>query len=227
MKTSTLIPVALIISFFFLFSALEVNAQERFRAGAMLGFNLAQLDGDNFSGYNKTGISGGLRVATVFNDRLEFMVEMLYTQTGSQYRDDGRPQDFTSNVKPVHIRLNFVEVPLMINYRFKPLDRRFYRYEFFAGASIGRLIGNNITEERSISGRTANYGALAEDFNKNQVGILFGLKYNIDENLGLALRHTIAGNRLYELENPDGEPVIQMRSFFFSLHAMYMFDIGY
>lgn len=227
MKMTTLTPAALIISFFFLFSAVDANAQERFRAGAMLGFNLAQLDGDNFSGYNKTGVSGGLRLATVFNDRLEFMVEMLYTQTGSQYRSDGRPQDFSSNVKPVHIRLNFVEVPLMINYRFKPLDRRFYRYEFFAGASIGRLIGNNITEDPSISGRTANYGELAEDFNKNQVGILFGLKYNIDENLGLALRHTIAGNRLYELDNPDGEPVVQMRSLFLSLHAMYMFDIGY
>lgn len=227
MKTSILTPTAVIISFFFFISSASLFGQERFRAGAMLGFNLAQLDGDNFSGYDKTGISGGLRVATVFNDRLDFMVEMLYTQTGSLYKDDGRPQDFSSNVKPVHIRLNFVEIPLMINYHFKQLDRRFFRYEFFAGASIGRLIGTKVTEDRSISGRTANYEALSEDFNKNQLGILFGIKYNIDENLGFALRHTIAGNRLYQLENPDGEPVIQMRSFFLSLHAMYMFDIGY
>ncbi len=227
MKVATLTPATITFSLLFFVFSVSLQAQERFRAGAMLGFNLAQLDGDNFSGYSKKGISGGLRVATVFNSRLDFMVEMLYTQTGSQYKSDGRPQDFGSNVKPVHIRLNFVEVPLMINYHFKQIDRNIFRYEFFAGASIGRLIGSKVTEDTSISGRTANYGELAEDFNKNQLGILFGLKYNVDENLGFALRHTIAGNRLYQLENPDGEPVIQMRSFFFSLHAMYMFDIGY
>jgi hypothetical protein len=227
MKITTLTSFAAIVSFFLLISSADLSGQERFRAGAMLGFNLAQLDGDNFSGFDKTGISGGLRVATVFNERLDFMVEMLYTQTGSKYKDDGRPQDFSSKVKPVHIRLNYVEVPLLINYHFKQLDRKFFRYEFFAGASIGRLIGSKITEEPSISGRTANYAEIAEDFNKNQLGIIFGIKYNLDENLGIAFRHTLAANRLYEIEFPDGEPVTKMRSYFLSLHAMYMFDIGY
>jgi len=230
MKSTTLTrTVAIIISFFFCFLWINqsIQAQERFRAGAMLGFNLAQLDGDNISGYNKTGISGGLRVATVFNRRLDFMVEMLYTQTGSRHKSDGRPLDFSSNIKPVHIRLNFVEVPLMINYHFKQLENKLFRYEFFAGASFGRLISTKVTEEPSVSGRTPTYADLVEDFNKNQVGIILGIKYNFDENLGVALRHTIAANRLYLNEDFDGSELYQMRSFFLSLHAMYMFDIDY
>ncbi len=224
MKRSTLITVAMLFFLSLLFLQ-SVYSQERFRAGAMLGFNLSQIDGDNFSGYDKMGISGGLRVATVLNDRLDFMVEMLYTQTGSLLRDDGRPLDFTSKIKPVHIRLNFVEVPLMINHHFKQIERDFFRYEFFAGASFARLISTKISEEPSVSARAPNYGLLEEDFNRNQVAIIFGLKLNFNDNFGMALRHTIAANRLYLNEMADGNQLFQMRSYFFSLHAMYMFDI--
>ncbi len=226
MKSSTLTLAVAIISLFFVFSTTTSHAQERFRAGAMLGFNLSQLDGDNFSGYDKKGISGGLRVATVFNDRLDFMVEMLYTQTGSQFKNNGRPVDFSSKVKPVHIRLNYVEVPLLINYHFKQVEKRLFRYEFFAGVSVGRLIGTKITEDKSISGRMPTYADLEEDFNKNHLGVVFGLKYNFNNNFGMALRHTLAGTRLYKNEEAESSQIYQMRSYFLSFHTIYMFDIN-
>ncbi len=41
----------------------------------------------------------------------------------------------------------------------------------------------------------------------------------------MALRHTLATNRLYLNELANSDQVYQMRSYFLSLHAIYMFEI--
>jgi hypothetical protein len=76
----------------------------RFTAEAVAGVNLAQIDGDNSAGYNKIGLSVGMRGGFMFNKKLELNTEILFSQKGSR----------SSINEPNIIRYNlqYVEVPI-------------------------------------------------------------------------------------------------------------------
>jgi len=61
----------------------QLEAQPGFRGSAIVGLNLAQLDGDDLVGFNKTGVTSGLKVAFDLKSKLEGNVEILYSQRGS------------------------------------------------------------------------------------------------------------------------------------------------
>ena len=116
---------------FVLFScALCAHAQAlQFDGGAVAGINAAQVQGDDYTGFNKLGLSGGAFI-DIRNPENYWGVrlEMHYAEKGS--RRGGDPELGTTTVE---LRMNYIEIPLL-------LDINLGEYQLGFGPYMGRMI---------------------------------------------------------------------------------------
>jgi hypothetical protein len=194
-----------------------------FKLGLVFGFNLAQIDGDKFSGYDQFGFSGGLHAAAVFSPRFQLVIEMLYNQTGS--KTDGRnvPPARRLPIRPIDIRFNFVEVPVLAALKVHQVDGDLFRFDLRGGLSYGRLLSTKIEEIVFFREDEIVFGDMAPDFKRNQLALVVDGKWNLSSQLGLCLRHTVALSKLYANEDPTPKQVPYLRSYFLSIQAAYIF----
>lgn len=173
--------ILLVVFFLTCVGQIELSAQQRFKGGLVAGVNLAQLDGDNLEGYNKLGFNAGGRVSTILTERWQLSIEILYSQLGSSRSNN----DYTSPYD--RIRLNYVEVPVMMNFK----D---WKLHFSGGLVYGRLIDYSVED---FSGQDITD---IEEFNSNALSIILGATYFINENWG------ISGYWQRSLLNIEGDP---------------------
>ncbi len=179
---------------------LPLKAQERrFRAAAVGGLNLVQLDGDGLLGFHHFKLQGGLKVYTKLSERWEFGAGILFTQHGSK-------RAAVDNV-PVfkQIDMNMVEVPVLMH---------FHEWKFIVngGVSYARLINYRIINYKNEE-VTEDYA-----FNPTMFSIILGATLNINEHFGVDLRWSKSLNSLYRLENGT-----KMKSRVFAIRGMYFF----
>ena len=117
----------------FAFSLLLLNgfAQKRFNVGVKAGVSTSQVEGDSYSGFNKAGLDGGIYVVGKFNDKWTAQMEMIFIQKGSKHNSNPDKNDYTY----YYMGLNYVEVPLMVQYHQK-------KFGFEAGPVFGYLISS-------------------------------------------------------------------------------------
>ncbi|GJM36246.1 MAG: hypothetical protein DHS20C18_52470 [Saprospiraceae bacterium] len=158
-----------LMSLLFLFPG-EATAQRRFRAAAVGGFNLAQLDGDKLGGYNQIGLTGGMQVYTILTDRWELSLSMLYSQQGSHRTRTDDPSSIYES-----IRLNFVEAPVMIHFR----D---WKFQVGAGISYSNLINYKVLDYtgEDITDR--------QDYDSSIFSLIFGVTLHLSEHFGIDVR---------------------------------------
>jgi hypothetical protein len=110
-----------------------------FYAGLIAGANFAQVDGDNFAGYRKVGVNAGAIGYVQLRKHIAVSWEILYSQKGA-VSDLYKTSTDDSNIliKDYKIKLNYAEIPVMLNY----FDKR--RSHFGLGVSYSRLV--NATE---------------------------------------------------------------------------------
>lgn len=192
---------------FFLLS-LVVSAigysQPGFRGSAIVGLNLAQLDGDNIIGYNKAGITTGLKVSFNLNDKLDGNVELLYSQRGSSLKL------FKTDTAVV---LSYIELPFYISYKDWYVEEgKYYRMLGHLGLSVGGLASKSV---RGFSRFTD------EDFSDRDLSFLVGATYYFTEHVGFTARYTRSLNKL--LKDDSLDPTGYLLSYFWSLRAEYKF----
>ncbi|MBL7829015.1 MAG: PorT family protein [Saprospiraceae bacterium] len=174
--------------FFFLLVSLtfwqNMAAQPRFRAGAVAGLTASQIDGDLSAGYNKLGLTAGLRVVGRLKEKTEASLEFLFSQRGCQ--NELIQGDFDQY--PFSLRLNYVEVPIQWHYKDWLIEGddekdNFYRVSFNAGLSYSRLINAKVDDDNSwLSG-------VAPDFlKKNDFGFCLGFNFFANRHLGFTFR---------------------------------------
>ena len=108
--------------------------------GVLAGANFSQVDGDNYAGYRKVGANlGGIGHIRIYR-HVAFSFEMLYSQKGAK-SDIIRfsTLDSTTAALKYGIRLNYVEIPLMLNY----FDKR--KSHVGVGFSYSRLLNSSET----------------------------------------------------------------------------------
>jgi len=111
-----------------------VDNERTFYGGLLVGSTFTQVDGDNFAGYTKAGVTvGGIAYAQLAN-KVAGSVEILYTQKGSKSKEQKFSNSNVYFIKDYRIDLNYAEIPVMINY----FDKR--RSHFGAGVSYAQLI---------------------------------------------------------------------------------------
>jgi hypothetical protein len=173
-KISKLVPLISIL--FFILFAQQLRAQNpsnyyvedprTFYGGLLFGTNFSQVDGDRYAGYHKAGLNFGGIIYTRLDEDLAMSMELLYSQKGSRgHYEEGVPGT-NIVIKTFQINLNYVEIPIQINY----FDKR--KSHFGAGFSYSKLINSeeNIT---IFDGATLRNGVTGNyPFNKDNVDFL-------------------------------------------------------
>lgn len=91
------------------------SVAQRFTGGFNAGLAATQVDGDTYSGYNKAGVIAGGWVNVLLSDHSAFQAGLTYIQKGSRHNPDPDKGDYTQLL----IRLGYVEMPLLYQYRLK------------------------------------------------------------------------------------------------------------
>src|SRR5688572_21772416 len=87
---------------------MQLSAQ-RFSAAAVGGLNASQIDGDELAGFDKLGLTGGIKAVVNFESVIDLNVEFLFTQRGS------KPDLFNPEFDPdITVTLNYAELPVYL-----------------------------------------------------------------------------------------------------------------
>ena len=99
MRTSLFnISITIILLFSCFFS--NITAQSIFKAGAIIGLNMAQIEGDEASGFNQVGLNTGILGNVILHKQWEVGFELLFSQKGSRAMGD-------ENTPSLNYRLNY------------------------------------------------------------------------------------------------------------------------
>lgn len=160
----------------------SLTGQQRFKAAALLGANFSQIDGDDLAGYDKVGLSGGLKVAYPMYDNMDASIEMLYNVKGSYFRG-------------LNLSLQYLDVPMVVSIKdWYQKEADYHKVSAHGGLSIGYLFG-----------ATSTNGAYPSDiatYNQVDVSYLIGVSYRFTKRLGLTVRHTRAFTNLLAKDGP-------------------------
>lgn len=97
-----------------LFFLVEARAQNvEFEGGFCGGMVLSQISGDNLSGFDQPGFSASGFVRMTGNGASAFRLELGFIQKGSRKVPDPENGDFNE----YRLRLNYLEMPLLYEYR--------------------------------------------------------------------------------------------------------------
>ncbi|MBI5916557.1 MAG: PorT family protein [Bacteroidetes bacterium] len=198
----------LFLLFFFLFQK-NAEAQQRFKAGIIVGLNAAQVEGDDSAGYNKLGLHGGLRVVTVLRDKMDFVIEMLYSQRGSFHKGGPFGQG------DLEINLRYVEIPLLVTYKdWYQEEEDYYKVQAIGGFSYGRLF--DATAIGSL------HDAEVGNFHKNDYSFTIGADFFATKHFALGARWNRSLNLLYNNEK-HMKGLDPLYGYFISFRGMYIF----
>jgi len=102
------------------------------QAGLIAGLNATQVDGDTKAGFYKLGLNLGVTALIPLSDQFSTSIEILYSQKGSYERSPSN----SPTPDPLKLRLNYLDVPILLNLKFKQEDKMI----FSAGIAIGTLV---------------------------------------------------------------------------------------
>jgi len=173
------------------------RSQYRFNAGFVLGVNSSQIDGDHFAGFNKTGIRVGVKAMIYLHKKWDVTTGISFVQRGSRF------EDFRSGIlnrkTDRKIHLDYIEVPLLLTYKLLQKNGSGYRINF--GGSFGRLFNSEVIEVLPPFAEIIEYGALQNQFQKNEINLMTDLSYFFNSRIGLGFQFTLQLNKLYD--NPN------------------------
>jgi hypothetical protein len=215
----------LTLSFSHISNAQESYYEERqrtFVGGLLLGTNFTQVDGDRYAGYHNVGINAGGIMYMYMGEKLAASIELLYSQKGAK-SNQIQTGGTVVNLYDYSIKLNYAEVPIMLNY----FDRR--KSHFGAGFSYGQLISS---KETVSSGTSLD----STDFDKKYPFRKFDIDFVLSGNLHLKggfflnyhFQYSIVSIRsvidpqLGRHANPDGTGAQQFNNMHV-LRLMYLF----
>lgn len=205
----------LILLFCFSISSIQLEAQaQRFKAGVIVGLNASQLDGDSYYGYNKLGLVAGLSGVILLTEKVDLNLELLYSQRGSA------SSLVPDNINyPFKIKTDFIEIPLLINYKdWLDSEGEYYKLHFHGGFSYGRLINTEVDDGTTNS----NLVQASEDFNKNDWSYMLGVTFYTGQHLAFTFRWSRSFGLLY-LQTSVNSPVPSLQNHLLSFRTLYMF----
>ena len=223
---------SLILLLVFLGSSTTLEAQKRvrkrktndsrFRVSLLLGTYGAQVDGDNFNGFNKAALSSGLRATILLREHIDFNIELLYQQKGSVF------ELFPMGDKDRALNLTYIEVPLI--FRYYPLEEK-KGVNIDVGLAYGRLINTTVVEVPSEL--AVQYEELALDFKSNELSLILGLGYQFTPHFSIGGRYSFSLSAFYNnSENINLSPfdlgqgkeiVTYLRNYLIGVYVAYTF----
>lgn len=184
-----------------------VKAQ-KFGGALILGLNASQIDGDQLAGYDKLGLTGGLKVSYALKKPWGMAVEMLYSQRGSQ------TDRLLNTGGPIRtIDLKYIEIPVTATYAdWHIQEGNYYKVNAEAGLSYGYLFNAYNAED--------NVKEPADDLLRNDISFLFGGNYFFNKRWGLGFRYTRSFTKLKKFEDTEK---LSLLGYFLTFRGLYRF----
>ncbi len=154
----------------FLFASIVGSSQE-FNGGIIAGLITSQVDGDSWSGYNKSSFSAGVFVNREITDRSAAQMELRYIRKGA-IQDDTK----TGGLSYYRSRLNYIELPFLGQYTKG-------NFIFEGGIAFGVLINSS---EEDLSGIIPD--DQTKEFHRIEWSALGGFSYQVLENIRINFR---------------------------------------
>jgi hypothetical protein len=139
-----------------------------FFGGVVAGANFSQVDGDNYAGYRKTGLNIGGIVYARFAKHVAGSLEILYAEKGSNSSTVKRTNSGTADINSYNIKLNYAEIPVMINY----FDKN--KANFGLGLSYAQLISSAETATTTSAALNDTLHFERYPFKKNDINFIIG-----------------------------------------------------
>ena len=133
---------------------------QTFGGGVLAGLSASQLEGDNWGGYTKAGLTFGAYTNIVLNQYIDAQLEVRYVQKGSNSNSNENGVFYLS-------KLNYIELPLFLKYNF------LNKFSANIGIAAGYL--QKSTEDKDGIGDEPADPA----FNQFELSGLFGIEYRI------------------------------------------------
>lgn len=191
-----------------------VHAQ-RIMGAVFAGFNATQVDGDEVYGYKKFGLNIGASAIIPINDKWSISLENAYSEKGAHQR----PRFLDSLDGSYDLKLNYLEVPLMVHFTDKEI------VTFGVGMSWGRLI--NISEQRNgyeMAGTTLESGI----YRNADLNLLLDVRFRLYKRFHFDVRYAYSVRPIATREIIDsktGYPNIRDQyNGLFSFRVMYKFN---
>lgn len=217
------------IILFFLFCApfllfAQPDKDQRFAFAGYLGFNLSQIDGDYYFGYNQPGVRFGIETQYLARPKYFFSVGLGYAQTGSR---PNRAERNERGNNTVALRLNTIEIPLLFNYRLgKKTDvGRKQNYQLFRGATI--QVGLVVSRITGLSVRTSgraerlprkfNFTSVKPEYEEFDLKAIAGVTVGLGLKTAFFLQHNKSILGLYRPGNVGLEEVLPLYPYSLSM----------
>jgi hypothetical protein len=172
-----------------------------FKAMAIVGSNLSQIDGDKLYGFKKIGLSAGARLSYTNVKNVDYSLEMMYSQRGSAV-------NFFNNGPEEKINLNYLEIPVVMSLRDWYQDKDgYYKVRADFGLSYGYLFGAEAT------------GFDVSLLKKNDISWLVGVGINFNKMIGFSIRYS---SSLMDMYN-DAPDLVSYKSYFLTFRSEFNF----
>lgn len=169
MKTQLIRFLFLILSCCFF----NIVSAQKFGGGITIGGVGSQVAGDQYSGFNKAGLTGGVFVNLEVGKQSLLQMELAFTQKGARYNMSDDDVIVDNSRVPYLLRLSYLNLPLIYQYRIK-------NFMFEGGLNVDFLVGHY--EEKNFAENTLN------DWRFISFSSLFGIRYFIIEHFSVGLR---------------------------------------
>lgn len=200
----------------FLLLLTPVAYGQRFTAGMGAGFNACQIDGDMLAGFDKIGLTAGIRTTIEFESVWNVHMEFLYSERGS------RPDVFNPEYDPdINISLKYVEIPVYVSLGdWWQEEGEYYKASFHAGLSYGRLLSARTTDYYHTG--DDSYDQLVQYFSDNDLSWLVGAAIRFSPRWGMTCRYT---SSITPLLNPAKYDLAteRLRGYFLTFRLDYYF----
>ncbi|MBL4708265.1 MAG: PorT family protein [Flavobacteriales bacterium] len=159
--------IRLVLLFTFVSLFIPGFSQE-FRVGVLAGVNASQVSGDGYGGFDKAGILVGLYSNAHLSEKFDLQFEIYYSEKGSRRN----PKTSDGDTDFFLLRMNYIEVPLMLRYHKK-------RFTYESGFYFSQLISDYLEDENGKGQIDPNLN----QFKDRDLGFLVGVNYNFTEHL--------------------------------------------
>lgn len=170
---------------------------QRFAAGLVVGYGFSQIDGDDYTGFDRSAPLYGFQVSTQLHEKWSLDVNFTYVRKGANIESE--LYDFRVYYeKDRFVHLDYAEVPILFKFRPRGNESRLY---VEGGLSYGKMINSDITE-RVNEFTEVIFSDIEADFKKDEVSAVFGFGSAINKDLTIGMRFSYGLNKFYINGNP-------------------------
>jgi hypothetical protein len=161
-----------LLSFLFLTITGLIAQGQNINGGFTLGANFAQVDGDQYGGYNKLGLNVGMYVYVPLKNDAKLQMEILFSQKGSKKR---LCTDCPNPGPTFSLQYDYIDIPLLYVRKIGPVE-----------AHIGSGVNINVRATREDNGIISDDDKL----NNLEIPLHLGASYPLSEKTEVFLRHS-------------------------------------